>query len=166
MTHVINKALLELAWKTVRGAVRWTPLLHSEYLDAMIGARVYLKAESLQIGGSFKMRGAYFRVSRLSSQQRERGVVAFSSGNFAQALALAGRRAKVPVTIVMPADAPRRKIELTERAGATVVLTEHGTRNREEVASERAREIAAEHSYALLHPFDDPLVVAGQSTLM
>jgi threonine dehydratase len=166
MSHVINKALLELAWKTVRGAVRWTPLLHSEYLDTLIGARVYLKAESLQIGGSFKMRGAYFRVSRLSSQQRERGVVAFSSGNFAQALALAGRRAKVPVTIVMPADAPRRKIELTERAGATVVLTEHGERNREEVASERALELAAQQQSTLLHPFDDPWVVAGQSTLM
>lgn len=163
---MIDKALLEQAWETVRGAVRWTPLLHSEYLDAVVGARVFLKAESLQIGGSFKMRGAFFRVSRLSSEQRSRGVVAFSSGNFAQALALAGRRAGVPVTIVMPGDAPPRKIELTRRAGATVVLTEHGSRNREEVASERAREIAAAQGLALLHPFDDPLVVAGQSTLM
>ena len=163
---MIDRTLLELAWKTVRGAVRWTPLLHSDYLDSLIGARVFLKAESLQIGGSFKMRGAYFRVSRLSEEQRSRGVVAFSSGNFAQALALAGRSAQVPVTIVMPADAPQRKIELTRRAGATVVLSEHGTRNREEVASERARALAAEHEYALLHPFDDPLVVAGQSTLM
>src|SRR4029077_10249978 len=83
VTHMINKALLNLAWKTVRKAVRWTPLLHSEYLDSVVGARVFLKAESLQIGGSFKMRGAYFRVSRLSRQQRKRGVVAFSSGNFA-----------------------------------------------------------------------------------
>lgn len=163
---MIDKALLDEAWETVREAVRWTPLLHSDYLDSLIGARVYLKAESLQIGGSFKMRGAYFRVSRLSPEQRSRGVVAFSSGNFAQALALAGRRAGVPVTIVMPNDAPQRKIELTRRAGATVVLTEHGARNREEVASERARAIAAEQEFALLHPFDDPLVVAGQSTLM
>lgn len=163
---MIDRALLNLAWKTVRGAVRWTPLLHSDYLDSVIGARVFLKAESLQIGGSFKMRGAYFRVRCLSEEQRSRGVVAFSSGNFAQALALAGRRARVPVTIVMPHDAPQRKIELTRRAGATVVLTEHGDRNREEVASERARAIAEEHAYALLHPFDDPLVVAGQSTLM
>jgi threonine dehydratase len=163
---MIDKTLLDEAWETVRGAVRWTPLLHSDYLDSVVGARVFLKAESLQIGGSFKMRGAYFRVSRLSPEQRSRGVVAFSSGNFAQALALAGRRASVPVTIVMPHDAPQRKIELTRRAGATVVLTEHGERNREEVASERARAIAEEHAYALLHPFDDPLVVAGQSTLM
>lgn len=163
---MIDKSLLDEAWETVRGAVRWTPLLHSDYLDSVVGARVYLKAESLQIGGSFKMRGACFRISRLSAEQRSRGVVAFSSGNFAQALALAARRAKVPVTIVMPHDAPQRKIELTRRAGATVVLTEHGERNREEVASERARAIATEHEYALLHPFDDPLVVAGQSTLM
>jgi threonine dehydratase len=163
---MIDKALLDQAWETVRGAVRWTPLLHSDYIDSVVGARVFLKAESLQIGGSFKMRGACFRVSCLSQQQRGRGVVAFSSGNFAQALALAGRRAGVPVTIVMPGDAPQRKIELTRRAGATVVLTDHGTRNREEVASERARALAEEHQYALLHPFDDPLVVAGQSTLM
>lgn len=87
---MIDKALLDEAWETVREAVRWTPLLHSDYLDSLIGARVYLKAESLQIGGSFKMRGAYFRVSCLSQEQRSRGVVAFSSGNFAQALALAG----------------------------------------------------------------------------
>jgi threonine dehydratase len=163
---MIDRALLNLAWRTVRKAVRWTPLLHSDYLDSLVGARIFLKAESLQIGGSFKMRGAYFRVSRLSRQQRQRGVVAFSSGNFAQALALAGQRAGVPVTIVMPHDAPQRKIELTRRAGASVVLTEHGDRNREEVASERAREIAQQQEFALLHPFDDPFVVAGQSTLM
>ena len=163
---MIDKALLNLAWRTVRKAVRWTPLLHSDYLDSLVGARIFLKAESLQIGGSFKMRGAYFRVSRLSRQQRQRGVVAFSSGNFAQALALAGHRAGVPVTIVMPHDAPQRKIELTRRAGASVVLTELGDRNREEVASERARAIAHEQECALLHPFDDPFVVAGQSTLM
>jgi threonine dehydratase len=163
---MIDKALLNLAWRTVRKAVRWTPLLHSDYLDSLTGARIFLKAESLQIGGSFKMRGAYFRVSRLSRRQRQRGVVAFSSGNFAQALALAGQRAAVPVTIVMPHDAPQRKIELTRRAGANVVLTEHGDRNREEVASERAGAIAQEQECALLHPFDDPFVVAGQSTLM
>jgi threonine dehydratase len=164
--NVIDKALLDRAWEVVRPAVRWTPLLHSDYLDSQLGARVFLKAESLQVGGSFKIRGACFRVSCLSPEQRNRGVVAFSSGNFAQGLALAGRQAGVPVTIVMPRDAPPNKIALTERAGATVVLTDHGDRNREEVANERAREIAQEHAYALLHPFDDPLVVAGQSTLM
>lgn len=163
---VIDKALLDRAWEVVRPAVRWTPLLHSDYLDAELGARIYLKAESLQVGGSFKIRGASFRVSCLSPDQRTRGVVAFSSGNFAQGLALAGRQAGVPVTIVMPKDAPPRKIALTKRAGASVVLTDHGDRNREEVASEKAREIAHEHGYALLHPFDDALVVAGQSTLM
>src|SRR5579862_570721 len=150
MSSSIDKPLLESAWQTVRGTVRWTPLLRSDYVDSLIGARVYLKAESLQLGGSFKMRGASFRVSRLSTGERGRGVVAFSSGNFAQALALAGRHAGVPVTIVMPCDAPPRKVALTRRAGATVVLTEHGTRNREEVAGARAREIAADEGRVLL----------------
>jgi threonine dehydratase len=166
MSAVIDKPLLESAWTTVRSTVRWTPLLRSDYVDSLIGARVFLKAESLQLGGSFKMRGASFRVSRLTPPERQRGVVAFSSGNFAQALALAGRLAQVPVTIVMPADAPQRKVALTRRAGATVVLTDHGQRNREEVAGMRAKEIAAEEGRVLLHPFDDPWVVAGQSTLM
>jgi threonine dehydratase len=163
---MIDKALLDAAWDTVRPVVRWTPMLRSDYVDSLVGARVYLKAESLQLAGSFKMRGACFRVSRLSRSERDRGVVAFSSGNFAQALALAGRLAGIPVTIVMPCDAPQRKVELTRRAGAMVVLTEHGTRNREEVANARAQEIAEQEGRAFLHPFDDPLVVAGQSTLM
>jgi threonine dehydratase len=166
MTPQIDKALLECAWDTVRATVRWTPLLHSDYVDALVGARVYLKAESLQLAGSFKMRGACFRVSRLSAPERARGVVAFSSGNFAQALALAGQMAGVPVTIVMPADAPQRKVELTRRSGAMVELTQHGERNREAVASARASAIATEQGRVLLHPFDDPWVVAGQSTLM
>jgi threonine dehydratase len=162
----IDRSLLTAAWDTVRRVVRWTPLLHSDYVDSLIGARVYLKAESLQLAGSFKMRGACFRVSRLAPGERDRGVVAFSSGNFAQALAHAGRLAGVPVTIVMPCDAPPRKVELTRRAGATVVLSEHGRRNREEVANARAHEIAEQEGRVFLHPFDDPLVVAGQSTLM
>jgi threonine dehydratase len=166
MTSLIDKPLLDSAWETVRAAVRWTPMLRSDYVDSLVGARVLLKAESLQLAGSFKMRGACFRVSRLSHSERERGVVAFSSGNFAQALALAGHLAGVPVTIVMPCDAPRRKVELTRRAGATVVLTDHGQRNREAVANARAREIADQEGRVFLHPFDDPLVVAGQSTLM
>src|SRR4029077_14930327 len=144
MTSTIDRALLSAAWETVRPVVRWTPLLRSDYVDSLVGARVFLKAESLQLAGSFKMRGACFRVSRLSRDERGRGVVAFSSGNFAQALALAGRIAGVPVPIVRPCDTPRRKVYLARRAGATVVLTDHGTRNRKEVANARAHEIAAE----------------------
>jgi Pyridoxal-phosphate dependent enzyme len=92
---MIDKALLNRAWKAVRPAVRWTPSLRSDYLDSELGARIFLKAECLQIGGSFKIRGASFRVSCLSPQQRSRGVVAFSSGNFAQGAGLVrspGRR--------------------------------------------------------------------------
>ena len=91
---MIDKSLLDEAWQTVRGVVRWTPLLHSDYVDSLAGARLFLKAESLQLAGSFKMRGACFRVSRLSEAERSRGVVAFSSGNFAQALAHAGTSPK------------------------------------------------------------------------
>src|SRR5437899_8164830 len=162
----VDKALLDAAWETVRPVVRWTPMLRTDHVDSVVGARFFLKSESLQLAGSFKMRGACFRVSRLLPDERGRGVVAFSSGNFAQALALAGRLAGVPVTIVMPRDAPERKVELTRRAGATGVLTDHGARNREEVANARAHEIADEEGRVFLHPFDDPLVVAGQSTLM
>ncbi len=155
---------LRHAADALRGIVRRTPLLSSAALDREIGARVLVKAESLQLTGSFKMRGAYYRLTRLEPARRPAGVVAFSSGNFAQGLAAAGHMIGVPVTIVMPADAPAAKIEATRGWGATVVLSEHGERNREVAASERAEAISAETGAALLHPFDDPLIVAGQST--
>jgi threonine dehydratase len=148
----------------LRGIVRATPLLSSPALDREIGARVLVKAESLQLTGSFKMRGAYYRLSRLEQSRRPAGVVAFSSGNFAQGLAAAGHMIGVPVTIVMPADAPLAKIEATRGWGANVVLSEHGERNREVAANERAQAISSDTGAALLHPFDDPLIVAGQST--
>jgi threonine dehydratase len=155
---------LRAATAVLRGVVRATPLLSSPALDREIGARVLVKAESLQLTGSFKMRGAYFRLSRLEESRRPAGVVAFSSGNFAQGLAAAGHMIGVPVTIVMPADAPSAKIEATRGWGANVVLCEHGERNREVAANERAQAISVDTGAALLHPFDDPLIVAGQST--
>ena len=152
------------AERTLRGVIRRTPLLSSAALDREIGARVAVKAESLQITGSFKMRGAFYRLTRLDEGEQKAGVVAFSSGNFAQGLAAAGARLGVPVTIVMPEDAPQAKIAATEGWGAEVVLSHHGTENREAAASARARVIAADTGATLLHPFDDPLIVAGQST--
>jgi len=145
-------------------ATQLTPLVESPALARQAGAaRLFLKAESLQWGGSFKARGAYWRLKQLSADEARRGVVAYSSGNFAQGLAAAGEALGIPVTIVMPVDAPAAKREATAGYGATVVLTEHGDRPREEVASARAREIAAEQGIALLHPFDDPEIVAGQA---
>lgn len=154
---------LERAYAETSKATQVTPLLEARPLAALTGAaRVFVKPESLQWAGSFKVRGAYWRLKCLSPEEAKRGVVAYSSGNFAQGLAAAGQALGIPVTIVMPIDAPKAKSEATRGYGARVIQTEHGTRAREEVALERARAIAAEEGLTLLHPFDDPEVVAGQ----
>ncbi len=160
----ISFDLIAEAARTLRPAVVETPLLESSGLNALAGCRVLVKAENLQRTGSFKYRGAFFRLSKLSDAERRRGVIAFSSGNFAQALAAAGKTAGVAVTIVMPVDAPAAKIDATRGYGAEVVLSEHGQRNREEAANERAAELAQTRGLTKLHPFDDPLVVAGQAS--
>ena len=160
----VDFELIAEAARVLRPAIVETPLLGSPVLDALAGARILCKADNLQRTGSFKYRGAFFRLSRLSAEERARGVVAFSSGNFAQALAAAGAAAGVKVTIVMPVDAPRAKIDATRNYGAEVVLSEHGARNREEAANELAMKLAEERGLAKLHPFDDPLVVAGQAS--
>jgi threonine dehydratase len=160
----VDFELIAEAARVLRPAIVETPLLGSPVLDAIAGARILCKADNLQRTGSFKYRGAFFRLSRLSAEERARGVVAFSSGNFAQALAAAGAAAGVKVTIVMPVDAPRAKIDATRNYGAEVVLSEHGARNREEAANELAMKLAEERGLAKLHPFDDPLVVAGQAS--
>ncbi len=155
----IRRAYAETAKATLR-----TPLLESAALARQIGAaRVFVKPESLQWAGSFKVRGAYWRLKQLSSEEARKGVVAYSSGNFAQGLGAAGQALGIPVTIVMPIDAPSAKREATAGYGARVVLTDHGDRPREEVAAAKAREIAAAEGLALLHPFDDPEIVAGQA---
>jgi len=155
---------LRRAYAVTSKATQATPLLESATLAKLTGAaRVFVKPESLQWAGSFKIRGAYWRLKQLSPEEAARGVVAYSSGNFAQGLAAAGEALGIPVTIVMPIDAPAAKREATAGYGARVVLTDHGDRAREEVASERARQIAAEEGLALLHPFDDPEIVAGQA---
>ena len=153
------------ALRGVRSAVRETPLLESPVLAAEAGAaRLFVKAEGLQRTGSFKLRGALWRLMQLDPAARVRGVVAFSSGNFAQGLAAAGRDLGVPVTIVMPVDAPEAKRRATEALGAEVVLSHHGDTPREVVAAALARDLAAERGLTLLHPFDDADVVAGQGT--
>jgi len=155
---------LRKAYSVTSVATQVTPLLESAALVKLTGAaRVFVKPESLQWAGSFKVRGAYWRLKQLSPEEAARGVVAYSSGNFAQGLAAAGQALGIPVTIVMPIDAPAAKRDATAGYGATVVLTDHGARAREEVASERARQISAEQGLALLHPFDDPEIVAGQA---
>ncbi|MEP0698474.1 MAG: pyridoxal-phosphate dependent enzyme, partial [Nitratireductor sp.] len=155
---------LRCAYALTRQATQVTPLLESAFLAKESGAaRVLVKPESLQWAGSFKVRGAYWRLTRLAPDEARRGVVAYSSGNFAQGLSAAGQALGIPVTIVMPVDAPAAKREATAGYGARVILSEHGARPREEVAAERAAAIAAEENLVLLHPFDDPEIVAGQA---
>lgn len=155
---------LKRAYQVTSKATQETPLLESAALARATGAaRVFVKPESLQWAGSFKIRGAYWRLKQLSADEAKRGVVAYSSGNFAQGLAAAGQALGIPVTIVMPIDAPAAKREATAGYGAKVVLTDHGQRAREEVAAEKARQIADEEGLVLLHPFDDPEIVAGQA---
>ena len=162
--HVPSPAELEAAYRVTRASTRRTPLLEAEVLAQQSGAaRFFVKAENLQWAGSFKLRGAYWRLSCLDAEARKRGVVAYSSGNFAQGLALAGRELGVPVTIMMPDDAPEMKRRATEGFGARVVLSHHGERPREEVAAALARDTAAAEGLVLLHPFDDPMIVAGQA---
>lgn len=155
---------LKQAYAVTRRATQTTPLLESASLAKETGAeRVFVKPESLQWAGSFKIRGAYWRLTRLPDEEAKRGVVAFSSGNFAQGLAAAGQALDVPVTIVMPIDAPEAKREATKAFGAQVVLSDQGERGREDAAAELAARIAEEQNLTLLHPFDDMAVVAGQA---
>ncbi len=140
-------------------AVR-TPLLNSAALDAMTGLRLFLKAENLQRTGSFKFRGAYNTLSALGESGRAKGVTASSSGNHAQGVAEAARLFGVPATIVMPSDAPAMKIERTRASGATVVLYDRATEDRDALA----RQVTAETGGVYIHPFEHPNVIAGQGT--
>lgn len=157
---------IDRAAAALRGIVVETPLLELQELADELGLKsLHLKLESMQRTGSFKYRGAYWRCLQLSADERARGVVAFSSGNFAQALPAAAAQVGTTATIVMPIDAPEVKRQRATRFGATVVQTDHGDRPREFVAAERARQIAAEEGRVLLHPFDDPQMIAGNASL-
>jgi threonine dehydratase len=144
------------AAKRIEGLVRRTPLIE----DRIGGARVWLKCECLQTGGAFKLRGATNRLLQLSPQERERGVVAFSSGNHARGVAIAARRLGIRAIIVMPADAPQVKIEGTRGEGAEIVLYDRRTESREEIAAR----IASETGATVVPSFDDAAIVAGQGT--
>ncbi|MFZ1813866.1 MAG: pyridoxal-phosphate dependent enzyme [Rhizobiaceae bacterium] len=162
--HIPDSENLDQAYAFTRKASVETPLLEADVLARLTGARrVFIKAESLQRTGSFKFRGAYWRVGQLSEAEKARGVVAYSSGNFAQGLAAAARMCAVPCTIVMPEDAPAAKRQGAEALGASVVLSRHGEKPREEVASKLAMDLSREEGKVLLHPFDDEAIVAGQA---
>ncbi|HEY2074700.1 MAG TPA: threonine ammonia-lyase [Streptosporangiaceae bacterium] len=141
--------------------IRQTPLLESGVLSALVGGPVYLKCENLQRGGSFKVRGAYLRIARLSAAERARGVVAASAGNHAQGVALAATVLGTQATVVMPVAAPLPKVAATRSYGADVVL--HGVTVEDALA--KARQLAEETGSIFIHPFDHPDVIAGQGTV-
>lgn len=143
------------------GHVRRTPLLSSPFLDEIAGRRVFVKPECLQHTGSFKFRGAHNALSQLSADQREMGVIAYSSGNHAQGIALAARQNGASAVIVMPADAPRTKIDNTRALGAEVVLYDRATEDRDAIGAR----IADERDLTLIKPFDNEAVIAGQGTI-
>ena len=144
----------------IEGAAHRTPVLTSSTADAMTGAQVFFKAENLQRMGAFKFRGACNAIANLKPAERKRGVLAFSSGNHAQAIALAGRLQGVAATIVMPTDAPAIKLAATRGYGAEIVTYDRMLEDREALA----KRLAAERGLALIPPFDHADVIAGQGT--
>jgi threonine dehydratase len=156
----VTFADVRAAAERLRGVAHHTPVLTSRTLNALVGREVFFKCENFQRGGSFKFRGAYNRLAQLSAAERARGVVAFSSGNHAQGVALAARLWGIRATIVMPDDAPLVKIEATRGYGAEIVVYNRLTGNREAIA----RELVEARGAILVPPFNDPHIIAGQGT--
>ncbi len=148
------------ASQKLKGIVRETRLFNWPELDEAVGRKVYAKCESLQLTGSFKLRGAYNRLCRLSDDERSRGVVAFSSGNHAQGVARAARLLGMPATIVMPKDTPKVKVDGVQRDGADIIFYDRFTESREEIAAD----LAERKRLVLVPSFDDFHVIAGQGS--
>lgn len=151
---------VELAAGRIAGAAHRTPVLTSRTVDQEFGAEVFFKCENLQRMGAFKFRGAYNALSRFTPEQRRAGVVAFSSGNHAQAIALSAQLLGMPATIVMPHDAPAAKVAATRGYGGNVVLYDRYKEDREQIG----RDLAEKHGLTLIPPYDHPDVIAGQGT--
>ena len=160
VSPVIGLEDVRAAAGRLAGVAHRTPVFTSRTLDAAVGAAVHVKAESFQRGGAFKFRGAYNKISSLPAEALARGVLAYSSGNHAQAVALAARLLGTSATILMPADAPTAKFEATRGYGAEIVTYDRWTESREALGAA----LAAERGLELVRPYDDPLVMAGQGT--
>ncbi|WP_420962768.1 threo-3-hydroxy-L-aspartate ammonia-lyase [Brucella sp. IR073] len=148
------------AARRIEGHAHRTPVMRSRTIDGQLGAEVFFKAENFQRIGAFKFRGAYNALSRFDEKQRKAGVLAFSSGNHAQAIALAGRELGIAATIVMPQDAPAAKMAATRGYGATVITYDRYTEDRDEIA----RRLAEEQGFTVIPPYDHPDIIAGQGT--
>ncbi len=155
---MIEPSVVAEAAERLRGVVHRTPVHHSRLLDSACGAEIHLKAECFQRVGAFKFRGAYNTIAQLDKKARARGVVTHSSGNHAQGVALAARLLGVPAVVVMPEDAPAPKRAATEAYGATIVPCD--AKDREAVCQEQIDR----HGFTLVHPYDDPRIIAGQGT--
>ena len=154
-------AMIEAARQRMNGEAIRTPLMSSPFLDEIAGRKVLIKPECLQRTGSFKFRGGWSAVSALEPEVRKRGVIAFSSGNHAQGVALAASLHGVPAVIIMPRDAPKIKIENTRAYGAEVVLYDRANEDRDAIGAT----LSEERGLTLIRPYDEPLVIAGQGTV-
>jgi threonine dehydratase len=148
------------AAQRLEGVACHTPILTSRQADETATARIFFKCENFQRSGAFKFRGAYNAISHLDKEQKQQGVIAYSAGNHAQGVALAGQLLGVSITIVMPADAPTQKISATKGYGAEVILYDRHTESRETISSK----LASERGLTLIPPFDHADVIAGQGT--
>ena len=148
------------AAERLQGHAHRTPVLRSATADALLGCQLFFKCENLQRMGAFKFRGAFNALSRFDAAQRKAGVLAFSSGNHAQAIALSARLLGMPAAILMPQDAPQAKVQATRGYGAEVILYDRYTQDREALS----RELAAQRGLTLIPPYDHPDVIAGQGT--
>jgi threonine dehydratase len=156
----VSFADVEAAAARIEGIAHRTPVMTSMTADARADAKLFFKCENLQRGGAFKFRGAYNTIATLSADQRRHGVVAYSSGNHAQAVAFAGRLQGVATTIVMPKDAPAAKVSATREYGGEVIFYDRYKESREEICAA----LAAERGLAVISPYDHPQVIAGQGT--
>lgn len=160
MSEAVTITDIDAAAARLNGHARRTPLLNSPFLDEIAGRRVWIKAECLQHTGSFKFRGAWSALSALDEDTRKRGVIAFSSGNHAQGVAMAAARHGVAAVIIMPSDAPQLKIDNTRALGAEVVLYDRVSEDRDAIGAQ----MAEARGLTLIKPFDAPMVIAGQAS--
>jgi threonine dehydratase len=156
----VTYADVAAAHERIKPFAKRTPVLTSSTVDAITGAKVHFKCENFQRMGAFKFRGAYNALSQLSPEQKRKGVIAFSSGNHAQAVALSGKLLGVRATIVMPTDAPKVKLEATRGYGAEVVMYNASNEDRQKIAER----LASERGLTVIPPFDHPHILAGQGT--
>lgn len=155
-----NIEMIYEAEQRLAPVVRYTPLLSSPFIDELAGRKVYVKAECLQHTGSFKFRGAWSALSALAEKQRQQGVIAYSSGNHAQAVAYAAKRYGISATIIMPHDAPQLKIDNTKALGAEVIIYDRLKESREDIGDK----LSSERGLTLIKPYDNQHVIAGQGT--